>query len=139
MGFRRQLYILHGSTNLEDRERISIIIWILQAISSWSRIMSICLGQSLDNIVTKSALFLSGGARAVKCIMSCLRQKMIAVLSNEIFEQMVMRNELDYQTNVLAFNLQHSDMMPDFPCTAPLCSMVPDCFRIVILLIKDSV
>lgn len=72
-------------------------------------------------------------------LLSECRQKIIVVLANDTFEQMVMRNESDYQTNVLTFNLQLSDMMPDFPYIAPFSLMVPECCRIVISFIKDSV
>ncbi|XAR54006.1 hypothetical protein NMG60_11028982 [Bertholletia excelsa] len=56
-----------------------------------------------------------------------------------MFEQMVLKKEVDYQTNVLMFHLQTSDIVPAFPYIAPFSPMVPDCCRIVRSFIKDSV
>ncbi|OIT29210.1 PREDICTED: exocyst complex component SEC15A [Nicotiana attenuata] len=67
------------------------------------------------------------------------RQQIIAVVTNDTFEQMVMKRESDYQANVLLFHLQTSDIMPAFPFIAPFSSMVPECCRIVKSFIKDSV
>ncbi|KAG5555841.1 hypothetical protein RHGRI_006480 [Rhododendron griersonianum] len=67
------------------------------------------------------------------------RQQITDVLSNDTFEQMVMKKESDYQTNVLMFHLQGSDIMPAFPYITPFSCMVPDCCRIVRSFIKDSV
>lgn len=67
------------------------------------------------------------------------RQQITDVLANDTCEQMIMRKESDYQTNVLKFHLQTSDIMPAFPYIAPFSSMVPDCCRIVRSFIKDSV
>lgn len=72
-------------------------------------------------------------------LLSECRKKISVFLANDTFDSMEMRNELDYQTNVCTFNLQLSDMMPDFPYIAPFSSMVPDCCRIVMSFIKDSV
>ncbi|KVH91384.1 exocyst complex component SEC15A [Cynara cardunculus var. scolymus] len=57
---------------------------------------------------------------------------------NDSCEQMVLK-ESEYQSNVLVFNLQTSDIIPAFPYVAPFSSMVPDCCRIIRSFIKDSV
>ncbi|KAL6997759.1 Exocyst complex component S15A [Sarracenia purpurea var. burkii] len=67
------------------------------------------------------------------------REQITDVLTNDTYEQMVMKKETDYQSNVLMFHLQNSDLMPAFPYIAPFSSMVPDCCRIVRSFIKDSV
>lgn len=67
------------------------------------------------------------------------RQQITDVLANDTCEHMVMKKESDYQTNVLMFHLQTSNIMPAFPYIAPFSSMVPDCCRIVRSFIKDSV
>ncbi|CAL5396559.1 unnamed protein product [Camellia sinensis] len=67
------------------------------------------------------------------------RQQITDILANDTCEQMVMKKESDYQTNVLMFHLQTSDIMPAFPYIAPFSSMVPNCCRIVRSFIKDSV
>ncbi|PSS33498.1 Exocyst complex component SEC15A like [Actinidia chinensis var. chinensis] len=67
------------------------------------------------------------------------RQQIIDVLANDTYEQMVMKKENDYHTNVLTFHLQTSDIMPAFPYIAPFSVMVPDCCRTVRAFIKDSV
>ncbi|KAL7092991.1 hypothetical protein ACP275_11G015400 [Erythranthe tilingii] len=67
------------------------------------------------------------------------RQQITDILSNDTCEQMVMKKESDYQSNVLLFHLQTSDIMPAFPYIAPFSSMVPDSCRIVRSFIKDSV
>ncbi|EPS70128.1 hypothetical protein M569_04633, partial [Genlisea aurea] len=67
------------------------------------------------------------------------RQQITDILSNDTYEQMVMKKESDYQSNVLLFHLQTSDIMPAFPYIAPFSSMVPDCCRIVRSFVKDSV
>lgn len=60
------------------------------------------------------------------------------VLSNDSYEQMIMKKDTDYESNVLAFHLQTSDIMPAFPYIAPFSAMVPDCCRIVRSFIKGS-
>ncbi|EOY17240.1 PREDICTED: exocyst complex component SEC15A [Theobroma cacao] len=67
------------------------------------------------------------------------RQQIANVLSNDTYEQMVMKKDTDYENNVLIFHLQASDIMPAFPYIAPFSSMVPDCCRIVRSFIKGSV
>lgn len=67
------------------------------------------------------------------------RQQITDVFANDSYEQMVMKKESDYQTNVLMFHLQTSDIMPAFPYIAPFSSMVPDCCRVVRSYVKDSV
>lgn len=67
------------------------------------------------------------------------RQQITDILSCDTYEQMMMKKESEYQSNVLLFHLQTSDIMPAFPYIAPFSSMVPDCCRIVRSFIKDSV
>uniref|UniRef100_A0A5B6Z3H8 Exocyst complex component n=1 Tax=Davidia involucrata TaxID=16924 RepID=A0A5B6Z3H8_DAVIN len=67
------------------------------------------------------------------------RQQITDVLANDTCEQMVMKKESDYQTNVLVFHLQTSDIMPAFPYITPFSSMVPECCHIVRSFIKDSI
>lgn len=59
-------------------------------------------------------------------------------IRNDSCEQMVIK-ESEYQSNVLCFQLQTSEIMPGFPYVAPFSSMVPDCCRIIRSFIKDSV
>lgn len=70
-------------------------------------------------------------------LLECRIQIKDAII-NDKCEQMVMK-ESEYQSNVLVFNLQTSDIMPAFPYVAPFSSMVPDCCRIIRSFIKDSV
>lgn len=74
-----------------------------------------------------------------KLLLEECRQQIVTVLSNDTFEQMVMKKDVDYESNVLPFNLQVSDIMPAFPYVAPFSSMVPDVCRIVRSYIKGSV
>lgn len=67
------------------------------------------------------------------------RQQTIDVLGNDTYEQMVIKKDIDYENNVLSFNLQTSDILPAFPYVAPFSSMVPDSCRIVRSFIKGSV
>ncbi|KAI4346424.1 hypothetical protein L6164_007320 [Bauhinia variegata] len=67
------------------------------------------------------------------------KQQLVDVLSNESYEQMVIKKDTDYENNVLSFHLQTSDIMPAFPYVAPFSSMVPDACRIVRSFIKGSV
>ncbi|RZC80735.1 hypothetical protein C5167_043303 [Papaver somniferum] len=60
-------------------------------------------------------------------------------LAADNFEQMMMRKEYEYSMNVLAFQIQTSEIMPAFPYIAPFSSTVPDCCRIVRSFIEDSV
>ncbi|MCL7026029.1 hypothetical protein MKW94_017183 [Papaver nudicaule] len=60
-------------------------------------------------------------------------------LAADNFEQMMMRKEYEYSMNVLAFQIQTSDIMPAFPYIAPFSTTVPDCCRIVRSFIEDSV
>ncbi|KAJ0974050.1 hypothetical protein J5N97_016015 [Dioscorea zingiberensis] len=59
--------------------------------------------------------------------------------AHDTYEQMVMRKEYEYNMNVLAFQLQSSDVMPRFPYVAPFSSSVPDACRVVRSFIEDSV
>ncbi|XP_031287672.1 exocyst complex component SEC15A-like [Pistacia vera] len=67
------------------------------------------------------------------------RLQITNALSNDTYEQMVMKKDTDYENNVLLFHLQTSDIMPAFPYIAPFSSMVPDACRIVRSFIKGSV
>ena len=67
------------------------------------------------------------------------RQQTVDILSNDSYEQMVIKKDSDYENNVLSFGLQTSDIMPAFPYIAPFSSMVPDTCRIVRSFIKGSV
>ncbi|KAE8706391.1 Exocyst complex component SEC15A [Hibiscus syriacus] len=67
------------------------------------------------------------------------RQQIVNVISNDSYKQMVIKKDSDYESNVLAFRLQTSDVMPAFPYIAPFSLMVPDCCCIVRSFIKGSV
>ncbi|KAI9092259.1 hypothetical protein K1719_027759 [Acacia pycnantha] len=67
------------------------------------------------------------------------RQQIVDVLSNDVYKQMVIKKDTDYENNVLSFNLQTSDSLPAFPYVAPFSFMVPDTCRIVRSFIKGSV
>ncbi|KAJ6819982.1 exocyst complex component SEC15A isoform X2 [Iris pallida] len=67
------------------------------------------------------------------------RNQLSDIMSNETFEQMVIRKEYEYNMNVLSFQLQTTDMMPAFPYIAPFSSSVPDICRMVRSFIDDSV
>ncbi|XVF01148.1 hypothetical protein REPUB_Repub04eG0063500 [Reevesia pubescens] len=67
------------------------------------------------------------------------RQQIANILSNDTYEQMVMKKDSDYDNNVLAFHLQTSDIMPAFPYIAPFFSMAPDCCHVVRSFMKSSV
>ncbi|OMO96117.1 Exocyst complex subunit Sec15-like protein [Corchorus olitorius] len=67
------------------------------------------------------------------------RQQIASAISNDTYEQMVLKKDSDYETNVLSFHLQTSDIMPAFPYVAPFSSFVPDCCRIVRSFIKVMV
>ncbi|KAF5750313.1 Exocyst complex component sec15A [Tripterygium wilfordii] len=67
------------------------------------------------------------------------RQQIVNILAQDTYEQMVMKKDTDYESNVLSFYLQSSDIMPAFPYIAPFSSMVPDACRIVRSFIKGSV
>lgn len=65
-------------------------------------------------------------------------QQITNALSNDTYDQMMMKKDADYESNVLAFHLQTSDIMPAFPYIAPFSAMVPECCRIVRSFIKGS-
>ncbi|KAL1294626.1 hypothetical protein HN51_055400 [Arachis hypogaea] len=67
------------------------------------------------------------------------RKQFVDGLDNDSYEQLVIKKETDYESSVLSFNLQTSDIMPSFPYAAPFSSMVPDACRIVRSFIKGSV
>ncbi|KAJ1687685.1 hypothetical protein LUZ63_019075 [Rhynchospora breviuscula] len=68
----------------------------------------------------------------------CKRQVTEALAADK-FEQMMMKKEYEYSMNVLAFQIQTSDIIPAFPYVAPFSSTVPDLCRIVRSFIEDSV
>ncbi|XP_030478647.2 exocyst complex component SEC15A [Cannabis sativa] len=74
-----------------------------------------------------------------KLLLEECREQIVNVLAHDSYEQMVLKKDSDYETNVLLFNLQNSDIMPAFPYVAPFSSMVPDSCRIVRSFIKGSV
>lgn len=67
------------------------------------------------------------------------RKQVATYLANDSYEQMVIRKEYEYKMNVVAFNLQASDITPAFPYVASFSSSVPDVCRIVRSFINDSV
>ncbi|XP_041024713.1 exocyst complex component SEC15A-like [Juglans microcarpa x Juglans regia] len=67
------------------------------------------------------------------------RQQIVNIIASDTYEQMMLKKETDYENNVLAFNLQTSDIMPAFPYIAPFSSMVPNACRIIRSFIKGSV
>ena len=72
-------------------------------------------------------------------LLSDCRKQITDALAADKFEQMLMKKEYEYSMNVLAFQLQTSDIIPAFPYVAPFSSTVPDCCRIVRSFIEDSV
>ncbi|CAO2824371.1 unnamed protein product [Amaranthus hypochondriacus] len=72
-------------------------------------------------------------------LLSDCRKQITDALSADKFEQMLMKKEYEYSMNVLAFQLQTSDIIPAFPYIAPFSTTVPDCCRIVRSFIEDSV
>ncbi|PON33570.1 Exocyst complex subunit Sec15-like [Parasponia andersonii] len=74
-----------------------------------------------------------------KLLLDECREQIVNALAQDSYNQMVMKKDADYETNVLLFNLQTSDIMPAFPYIAPFSSMVPDSCRIVRSFIKGSV
>ncbi|PKU87711.1 exocyst complex component SEC15A [Dendrobium catenatum] len=67
------------------------------------------------------------------------RKQVTNILANDSYEQMVINKEYEYKMNVVAFNLQTSDIKPAFPYFASFSSSVPDVCRIVRSFINDSV
>ncbi|PQM35311.1 exocyst complex component SEC15A [Prunus yedoensis var. nudiflora] len=67
------------------------------------------------------------------------RQQIANVIASDTYEQMVLKKDTDYESVVLSFNLQTSDITPAFPYIAPFSSTVPDACRIVRSFIKGSV
>lgn len=72
-------------------------------------------------------------------LLSDCRKQISDALGADKFEQMLMKKEYEYSMNVLAFQLQTSDIVPAFPYVAPFSSTVPDCCRIVRSFVEDSV
>ncbi|KAJ1687079.1 hypothetical protein LUZ63_018469 [Rhynchospora breviuscula] len=67
------------------------------------------------------------------------RKQITDILTNDSYEQMVLKKEYEYNMNVVSFNLQDIDMIPDFPYVVPFSSSVPDVCRVVRSFIEDSV
>lgn len=67
------------------------------------------------------------------------RKQVTNILDNDSYQQMVIRKEYEYKMNVVAFNLQTSDILPAFPYVASFSSSVPAICRIVRSFINDSV
>lgn len=72
-------------------------------------------------------------------LLSDCRKQITDAVSADKFEQMLMKKEYEYSMNVLAFQLQTSDITPAFPYVAPFSTTVPDCCRIVRSFVEDSV
>ncbi|KAH7424634.1 hypothetical protein KP509_11G016800 [Ceratopteris richardii] len=60
-------------------------------------------------------------------------------LANDNYDKMIIKKDYEYRSNVLAFHLQATDIMPAFPFVAPFSATVPECCRIVKTFIEDSV
>lgn len=67
------------------------------------------------------------------------RKQIDDVLSNDSYDQMVIKKEYEYNMNVTAFYLEPDDAIPNFPYVAPFSSSVPDVCRIVRSFVEDSV
>jgi len=67
------------------------------------------------------------------------RKQIDDILTNDSYEQMVIKKGYEYNMNVTAFHLEHDDLIPDFPYVAPFSSSVPEVCRIVRSFIEDSV
>lgn len=72
-------------------------------------------------------------------LLSDCRRQINDSLANDKYEKMLIKKEYEYKSNVLAFHLQTTDIMPAFPYVAPFSATVPDCCRIVKSFIEDSV
>ncbi|KAI4381569.1 hypothetical protein MLD38_007630 [Melastoma candidum] len=66
------------------------------------------------------------------------KEQIVSIISNDTYEQMVMKKDTDYENHVLSFHLQTTDITPAFPYIAPFSAMVPDACRIVRSFIKGS-
>ncbi|KAI4325607.1 hypothetical protein MLD38_030989 [Melastoma candidum] len=66
------------------------------------------------------------------------KEQIVSVISNDRYEQMMMKKDTDYENNVLAFHLQTTDSMPAFPYVAAFSATVPDACRIMRSFIKGS-
>ncbi|KAF8728953.1 hypothetical protein HU200_018254 [Digitaria exilis] len=67
------------------------------------------------------------------------RKQMDDILTNDSYEQMVIKKKYEYNMNVTAFHLEYDDAVPDFPYVAPFSSSVPEVCRIVRSFVEDSV
>ncbi|QHN78721.1 Exocyst complex component SEC15A [Arachis hypogaea] len=72
-------------------------------------------------------------------LMAECREQTIEALNHDTYELMVIKKESDYESNVLSFGLQTTDIMPAFPYVAPFSSMVPEMCQIVKSFIKSCV
>ncbi|KAK1295137.1 putative exocyst complex component 6 [Acorus calamus] len=67
------------------------------------------------------------------------RKHISDILTNDPYEQMIIKKEYEYNMSILSFHLQTLELMPAFPYVAPFSSTVPDTCRIVRSFIGDSV
>ncbi|KAJ3673888.1 hypothetical protein LUZ60_005880 [Juncus effusus] len=67
------------------------------------------------------------------------RKQIKELLTNDNYEQMVMKKEYEYNMHVLSFNLLPIDIIPEFPFVAPFSCSVPDVCRVIRSFIEDSV
>ncbi|XP_072954433.1 exocyst complex component SEC15B [Typha angustifolia] len=79
------------------------------------------------------------GDKYHELLLADCRRQVSEALAADKFEQMFMKKEYEYSMNVLAFQIQVSDIMPAFPYVAPFSSTVPDLCRIVRSFVEDSV
>lgn len=74
-----------------------------------------------------------------KLLMQECQKQISDIVTNDTYEPMVLKKESDYHANVLAFQLQTSEIMPAFPYVAPFSCMVPETCRVVISFVTDFV
>ncbi|KAL6593693.1 hypothetical protein ACP70R_012227 [Stipagrostis hirtigluma subsp. patula] len=67
------------------------------------------------------------------------RKQIDDILTNDSYEQMVIKKEYEYKMSVTSFHLEPDDAIPEFPYVAPFSSSVPEVCRIVRSFIEDSV
>ncbi|MED6216941.1 hypothetical protein PIB30_012668 [Stylosanthes scabra] len=72
-------------------------------------------------------------------LMNECREQIMEVLNHDTYELMIIKKESDYESNVLSFGLQTTDIMPAFPYVAPFSTMVPEMCQIVRSFIKSCV
>lgn len=72
-------------------------------------------------------------------LLSDCRKQIEGVFAKDSYERMVIKNENEYNMNVLTFQLENIGLVPDLPYTAPFSSCVPSACRIVHFFIEASV